>query len=397
MIDIFENYTLQREELLARIAQELELNKTRLQRMESAYNTLAEFLKNDNDFFEDLEIEVYAQGSKRIGTTVRPINNEDFDLDVVLHIYDPYYNHTPEQIYNALLNSLSNNEYYKSIMEKKKRCVRLNYKSDFHMDILPACMPNSFEKESIKIPEKALKIWSSANPKGFSLWFLKIAESVEAPMLRKYAEVLFESQMSFKAQVEKEELPKELYFKTPLQRAVQLLKRYRDIYYHNRDYRVSSIVITTLAARLYQGENSIFEALNNIVTRINSGYIDSVNGGYKFKVLNPVNPEEDFTDSWTAKHYESFYSFISDFGKRWRNLSNSFETSKEDYIKLFGEGVYKKTLEEQFQVFYKSTNNSLAKSGGEIMGGIALTNSKGNINTHTGLKNGTHHNFGGNY
>jgi hypothetical protein len=265
------------------------------------------------------------------------------------------------------------------------------------MDILPACMPNSLEKEAIKIPEKALKIWSSGNPKGFSLWFLKIAESVEAPMLRKYADALFESQMSFKAQVEKEELPKELYFKTPLQRAVQLLKRYRDIYYENRDYRVSSIVITTLAARLYQGENTIFEAISNIVTRINSGYIDSVNGGYKFKVLNPVNPEEDFTDSWTTKHYESFYSFISDFGKRWKNLSHSFETSKEDYIKLFGEGVYKKTLEEQFQVFYKSTNNSLAKSGGQIIGGIALTNSEGNINTHTGLKNGTHHNFGGNY
>ena len=103
MIDIFENYALQREELLARIAQELQLDKTRLDRMESAYNTVAELLKNDEDFFEGLIIEVYAQGSKRIGTTVRPINDEDFDLDVVLHIYDPYYNHTPEQIYNALV------------------------------------------------------------------------------------------------------------------------------------------------------------------------------------------------------------------------------------------------------------------------------------------------------
>lgn len=397
MIDLFENYTLQREELLARIAQELQLNKTRLMRMESAYNALAEFLKNDNDFFEDLEIEVYAQGSKRIGTTVRPINNEDFDLDVVLHIYDPYYNHTPEQVYSALVNSLRNNEHYKYIMEKKKRCVRLNYKSDFHMDILPACMPNNFEKEKIKIPEKALRNWSSGNPKGYSSWFLGIADSVKEPILRKYAEELLESQMQFKAQVEKEDLPKELYFKTPLQRSVQLLKRYRDIYYENRDYRLSSIVITTLAARLYQGEDSIFDAINNIAARISSSYIDSVNGGYKFKVLNPVNPEEDFTDSWTDKHYESFYDFISDFSRRWRNLVNSFETSKEDYIKLFGEGVYKKSLEDQFQVFYKSTNNNLAKSSGQIIGGVAFTNSKGTINTNTGLKNGTHHNFGGNY
>src|SRR5690606_17127562 len=291
MIDIFENYALQREELLARIAQELQLDKTRLDRMESAYNTVAELLKNDEDFFEGLIIEVYAQGSKRIGTTVRPINDEDFDLDVVLHIYDPYYNHTPEQIYNALVKALEKNNYYKSIMEKKKRCIRLNYKSDFHMDILPACMPNLFEKEMIKIPEKALKNWSSGNPKGFSGWFLNIASTAKEPMLRQYADILL------KAQVETEELPKELYLKTPLQRAVQLLKRYRDIYFQDRDYKVSSIVITTLTAQLYQAENSIFEAIDNIVLRIKTNYIEAVNKGHRFKVFNPVNSEEDFTDS----------------------------------------------------------------------------------------------------
>ena len=163
MIDIFKDYVLQREELLARIAQELQLDKTRLERMETAYNAVADLLKKDNDFFDDLIIEIYAQGSKRTGTTVKPINNEDFDLDTVLHIYDPYYNHSPEEIYNALVKALEKDSYYKSIMEKKKRCVRLNYKSDFHMDILPACMPNSFERDVIKIPEKALKNWSSGN------------------------------------------------------------------------------------------------------------------------------------------------------------------------------------------------------------------------------------------
>lgn len=391
MIDIFDNYILQREELLARIAQELQLDKTRLNRMESAYNAVAELLKKDEDFFDGLIIEVYAQGSKRIGTTVRPINEEDFDLDVVLHIYDPYYNHTPEQIYNALVKALEKHAYYKSIMEKKKRCVRLNYKSDFHMDILPACMPNHFEKEMIKIPEKALRNWSSGNPKGFSGWFLGIANSVKEPMLIKHAEVLL------KAQIETEELPKELYLKTPLQRAVQLLKRYRDIYFQNRDYRVSSVVITTLTAQFYQGESSIFESLDNIVSRIKSNYTEAVNRGYKFKVLNPVNPEEDFTDSWTSQHYESFYSFVTDFYKKWQNLKDSFETSKEDYIDLFGEGIYKKSLNEQFRMFSKSTSNPLARSSGLIIGGTAYTNAKGNINTDTGLKNGAHHNFGGEY
>ena len=64
MIDIFKDYVLQREELLARIAQELQLDKTRLERMETAYNAVADLLKKDNDFFDELIIEIYAQGSK---------------------------------------------------------------------------------------------------------------------------------------------------------------------------------------------------------------------------------------------------------------------------------------------------------------------------------------------
>ncbi|MEQ9120664.1 cyclic GMP-AMP synthase DncV-like nucleotidyltransferase [Fulvivirga sp.] len=390
MIDIFNDYVLQREELLARIAQELQLNRTRIEKMESAYNAVSEVLKKDEDFFDGLVIEIYAQGSKRIETTVKPINDEDFDLDTVLHVYDPYYNHSPEQIYTALVKALEKGGY-KDIMEKKTRCVRLNYKGDFHMDILPACMPDALEKEMIKIPEKALKDWSSGNPKGYAKWFLVIANSVQESLLKKYSEILLE------AQIETEPLPSEVYEKTPLQRAVQLMKRYRDIYFKSRDYRVSSIVITTLAAQFYQGENSIFESIDQIVARIRNGYDDSINSGYKFKVLNPVNRNEDFTDSWTDNHYQSFYNFISDFYKKWQSLKRSFEFSKNDYIELFGEGIYKKSLNEQFMCFSQSTSSTLVKSSSLITGGTAYTDSKGQINKSEGSKNEAHHSYGGRY
>lgn len=391
MIDIFDNYVLQREELLARIAQELQLNSTRIEKMESAYNAVSDLLKKDDDFFDGLVIEIYAQGSKRIETTVKPINDEDFDLDTVLHIYDPYYNHTPAQIFNALVEALEKDGYYKSIMEKKTRCVRLNYKGDFHLDILPACMPDAFEKEKMKIPEKALKEWSSGNPKGFSSWFLAIAKSVKEPMLLSNSEALI------KAQVETEPLPVELYEKTPLQRTVQLMKRYRDIYFKNREYRVSSIVITTLAAHFYEGENSIFESIDQIIIRIKNGYSDSIDHGYKFKVLNPVDDQEDFTDTWTSNHYQAFHNFIMDFYKKWQSLKQSFEVSKTDYIELFGEGIYKKSLNEQIVCFSESTSDSLVKPSSLITGGAAFTNSKGQINKSQGAKNEPHHSFGGEY
>lgn len=388
MIDIFENYKLQREELLARIAQELQLDNTRLERMESAYNAVYDLLKKDESFFKDLDIEIYAQGSKRTGTTVKPINGEDFDLDTVMHIYDLHYNYSPSQIYDALVKVIESNDYYKSIYEKKDRCIRLNYKSDFHMDILPACMQTINDKEKIAIPEKKLQLWSSGNPKGFAKWFLQIADSAKSSMLRSYSQVLLE------AKVESEPLPEELYIKTPLQRAVQLIKRYRDLYYLNKQYKVSSIVLTTLFAKFYDGEESIFEAIDNITNQIKSSYLHSLETHLKFKVLNPVDQKEDFTDSWDEEHYISFYNFINDFYTKWQLLKEDFETSGKEYIILFGEGVYKKSLTQQIKTFANSSSNVFTKANALILGNNAYTNSKGEINESNGTKNESHHNFG---
>lgn len=389
MIDIFHNYKLQREELLARIAEELQLDKTRQEKMETAYNAVYDLLKKDEDFFKDIEVEIYPQGSVRIGTTVKPINDEDFDLDTVMHIYDLYSKYSPTQIYNALVKVIEGNEYYKSIYEKKDRCVRLNYKSDFHMDILPACMPNLYEKMQIAIPEKKMQSWSSGNPKGFAEWFLNIANSIKSSMLKSYSQDLLE------AKIESEPLPNDLYLKTPLQRSVQLVKRYRDIYYQNKDYRVSSIVLTTLMARFYNGEESIFDAINNITSRIRDGYLNAVKSHLRFKVLNPVNEQEDFTDSWTDDHYKSFYNFINDFYTKWQILKENFDISGHEYIEIFGEGVYKKSLSEQVKTFSKSSSDVITKANGIILGNSAFTDSKGQINETKGVKNEPHHNYGG--
>jgi hypothetical protein len=356
--------------------------------MESAYKAVFDLLKKDELFFNNLDIELYSQGSKRIGTTVKPINGDDFDLDTVMHIYDIYSKFTPEYIYNALVRVIESDAYYKTIYEKKDRCIRLNYKSDFHLDILPACMQIPFDKEKIAIPEKLRKSWSSGNPKGFSNWFLTIANSVKKSMLRSYSETLM------KASVESEPLPEEMYLKTPLQTSVQLIKRYRDIYFKDKKYPVSSIVLTTLMARFYNGEESIFETIDNITIKIQKSYNESIVTNKKFKILNPVDENEDFTDSWTNENYKSFSDFIASFHSKWQKLLSSFETSNEEYIELFGEGVYKKSLSDQIKMFSASSNNPLTQASGLILSNSAYTNTKGQINSNQGLKNEPHHNFG---
>ena len=71
------------------------------------------------------------------------------------------------------------------------------------------------------------------------------------------------------------------------------------------------MIITTLAAKAYNGESDLALALTNILSRMG----EHINGAVPL-VPNPVNPAEDFADKWydesTAEHklQESFYKWL---------------------------------------------------------------------------------------
>ena len=84
--------------------------------------------------------------------------------------------------------------------------------------------------------------------------------------------------------------------KTPLQMAIQILKRHRDICFKNNDDDAPiSIIITTLAAKAYNGEKNVYEALCTILNHMHE-YIEIKDGVYWIK--NPVMEEENFADKW---------------------------------------------------------------------------------------------------
>ena len=86
--------------------------------------------------------------------------------------------------------------------------------------------------------------------------------------------------------------------KTPLQRSIQILKRHRDIMFaEDQDDRPISIIISTLAARAYNDEANLLDALQIIIDGM-PRYIENRNG--VSWVSNPVNPLENFADKWRA-------------------------------------------------------------------------------------------------
>jgi len=391
MQDIFLNYELQREELLARIAENLQLDETRKSRMEQAYKAISMIIDQDQGFFKDLDIDVYPQGSVLTGTTVKPYLGSEFDLDIVLQINELYTRFTPSEIYNALLKKLESDGRYSDKIEKKNRCIRIKYANDFHMDILPGCII-VHGSTILKIPDRLLKDWAISNPKGFADWFLSKANSTVAqPLLESYYKNL---KVELRADIE--QLPDDSYYlKKPLQRAVQLVKRYRDIFFVDDDkYCTSSIVITTIMGMCYRGENSIYETIDNAVNRIRQLYTEAIGNGRRFTIQNPVLSSEYFTDSWTEQHYEQFYRFIEDFHSKWTQLKSGFEKSGKAYVELFDEGVYKKSLQDQISTLSRFSNSSIARANALIITDRAQVDRNGNINESSGYHNKPHHNYG---
>ena len=103
-----------------------------------------------------------------------------------------------------------------------------------------------------------------------------------------------------KNQVEIDDVPT-YSVRTPLQKAIQLLKRHRDISFANDKEGVApiSIIITTLAARAYNNERNVYDALNGILSRM-AYYIEKDESG-KYKICNPVMEEENFADKWAIE------------------------------------------------------------------------------------------------
>jgi hypothetical protein len=330
--------TAQIDDLLARAAEKLQLDKTRREKIESSYKSIQDVLGNDQIYFHSKNFEIYPQGSVRIGTTVKPIAENEFDLDIVLHIKDNVYEKTdPMKVFNELKRVLLENGNYKDKVKPKTRCVRINYTGDYHMDILPGCQYNAYNEDKIIIPDREFKEWLISNPRGYAKWFLAKADSVKQTLLEK----------AYSA----EEIPTdEFATKKPLQRAVQIIKRYRDLFFEKTpDYATPSIVLTTLAGQLYQNQDSIFETIDSIITQINSKI--NLSRTKRIKVLNPVDNEEDFTDKWEREpqYYTEFIRFTEALYKSWQKLKQDNGIIEESNILkgLIGDSLYSDSIKQQ--------------------------------------------------
>ena len=320
---------------LSSIVEDLELPESAYLKAKKRYDDISEWLGRDDSTCSMLSPHIFPQGSFRLGAAIKPIDSsEKYDLDIACTLRSGITKRSHSQSQLKALIGIEIEAYklargIKEKIEEKHRCWRLDYQDDmsFHMDIVP-CIPAVAEKQqrileamimagsgediarkvsqlSVSITDNRLSgygdisdDWLISNPEGYAKWFE--AQINKQPMWLTEA----------KAEVDQLPLFKR---KSPLQRAIQILKRHRDqMFADDPDVKPISVIITTMAAKAYNGESNIPETLETIIQEM-SRFVSANSSD----VPNPVNPQENFADRWSmpeCSHLrlkENFYLWVA--------------------------------------------------------------------------------------
>lgn len=319
-------------DLLKRICEEVQLSPTAHEQAVGHYTSACDWLEADGSVVAVFNPTIYPQGSMKLGTTVKPFRWDEYDLDFVCEFRLAVNSiQSPSHLLGLLESRLREHKFYRSILEVKNRCVRLNYAKEFHMDILPACPDFSTGGSCLFVPDRKSQTWKHSNPKGYADWFesrcgLGLKLLMESRRLMEKAEPI-------PAQEAAEE-------KAILKRVVQLLKRWRDIHYQ-RNPRLApiSMVLTTMAAQAYGGQHTVTEAMTAILENF---ILLIARGKPRIYVPNPANPKEDLSERWDdPAQYHAFVDGISDLQKRWSAalIATGIQSVSNHLEQIFGEPV----------------------------------------------------------
>lgn len=332
--------------ILEKMLEQLELPATAYEKAKSRYEDLGQWFSREDSLVKDFDPHIFVQGSFRLGTANRPLDeNEPYDLDLSCKLKAGVSTstHTQKNLKDLVgkeLEAYRQRRGIQSPLIPKHRCWRLEYQDEmsFHMDVVPG-IPADTRGQSIAksmlstgateyfaslATQSTIYItddrnesfdelsdeWGISNPEGYAKWF-------ENEIYRTRRFTLLE-----KAKVDEVPL---FNRKTPLQRVVQLLKRHRDQMFNDAKASMPiSIVITTLAAMAYEGEQDLETALTNILAKMGTFVRPAAP-----RVPNPVDPSEDFADRWSmpeCRHLnleQNFWNWLAQAKSDFEAICNS--------------------------------------------------------------------------
>lgn len=358
------------------LAEELDVPPSKYEEAKARYDAVGKWLDASDSPLNPYKPEIYPQGSFALGTVIRPMRDEDYDVDVVCRLDRTPPNISQKRLKAMVGDRLKQHGRYSQMLDPKdggRRCWTLQYAEEekFHLDILPAIPddPNwlirqgvlpDLARHTIEITDKTTwdtdAGWSKSNPMGYVLWFksrtrVRLDEGRRILAMEKLARI---------------EDIQDYEVRTPLQRVIQILKRHRDVQYPEDEDKPISIIISTLAATVYQNEPTVSEAMLSIVPKMRSE-LERKKRGAVWWVPNPVNSLENFADKWeaTPRKAQVFFEWLNLIEKEHRELLTDagFKKVGEYLTEAYGSREASKTLEKYAS---RSRGGALVKYGSAV-------------------------------
>ena len=372
MVNLTRNL-LASDKLFDKIADELDIPPSLYKAAVDRYTAIGNWLDEISltDVFEGSEdpiptkkigADIFPQGSFALGTVVKPWaggEEQEYDIDLVFQLDLEIGTKQAKALKKAVGQRLkSHGSYSQMLKEEGKRCWTIVYaeqnNTQFHLDILPALngeslSPLPHRDKEISISDKTGSShyqWLSSNPRGYAGWFKEkniVAFNRVAAFERKRAFAMDEAIFATVHDVP------DLFVRTPLQRAIQILKRHRDVRFNglpNEKEKPISMIITTLAALSYGNEESISLTLENMINKLLSYKSLLLNGRAptniqklieltadgKWIIRNPVCLEENFADKWHLdghKRAKAFFQWLDWLGQDMAALVEQSEQARQ--------------------------------------------------------------------
>lgn len=319
---------MSKNQYIDKVLKDIDLTPTMEKNARNRYEAISRYISDSG-----IKCNFIPQGSFQQGTVVRPYKDgydKNYDLDVVnLFLNESKNSITPKNVKNTIGDLLKSHKTYNEKLKiEDSICWTLKYTEDYNgsglnLDLIPAIGDVKNHPSLGLYSENNMLItlktdnkynWKYSNSIDFGNWFLDLSKNhLTSEMKYKQKRNLEQFFVEYYSDSEVEELP-EFYYRSSLQRAVQYVKRHRDIFYDRtgkRHLKPSSMIITSLITDSVKDEKSlsVTEILDIFVKRFSGKTISIIKNN---EIKNPIDESENIAEHFTINHWKEMDLWIND-------------------------------------------------------------------------------------
>jgi hypothetical protein len=278
------------------------LNQSRLDTLDQRLGTIESFLTGHADFAALMSSdELIPQGSYAHKTIIKPLPGHEYDVDALVAMHEQA-DAEPCDYISQLYSTFRSSGTYKTMVNRKARCVTLAYANDFHIDLVPY-IERGGQKYITNRHENRFEL---TNPERFTEWLDEQSRITAGHLI-------------------------------PVIRLMKYLRDYKET------FTARSIILTTLLGGRVNYINLLEDpgyyadvptTLVHVVDDLDS-YLQA--NPYLPVIADPGGTGEDFSHRWHQDQYSNFRTRISRYSEL---MWEAFEEPDDEKSERLWQGIF---------------------------------------------------------